>query len=734
MSKIDRKKVILLNLLVLLITASLTAALLLTSMNEPTSAQPAADTINLHGPNLTPTHMHYTGGILDLSSPMLTDWHELHPGYCQNWRITDWEDNGDLQISPSDQIEMTNLVTQAVSWFHVDRITWTLKLWGEDYQETIYIEYKGPYDPPIGNPVCTFWHEVWPTYHGVLEPPAPYHIGDWMDNGNGYLDVCDYIMFDEFPGFWYHVEEMATDLILNEKITDPVCTDWLELYPEFGNWYHIDGWTDNDDGVLSPCDYVDLRLLQAETPETYHVENVTLTLVVNGLPGYYFEYNGTFETIYDVKTNPVCTYWDEIYPGQYEDFHLGDWIDNCNGVLDTCDDIMLEGEWVHVEELAIDIVVKKEPSPYECVLEDGYKPRFNDYAQSGMPDFDQKQDIEWSVPDGPPKYTYCGPTAVANSLWWMDSRFEDPASLPPPTKSDSFIMVTRYNLAWDDHDPQNVEPFVEDLAWYMDTDGQRTASPHTGTRVQDMYDGIIQYLTDRGLKSATRNIFDVNMYPAPEFTFVESEVERCQDVILLLGFWQEQMGFVRVGGHYVTVSGVWSDLGLIAFSDPYVNYAEAGAPGRVLPYPHTCTPTTHNNATFVSHEQYAQQPSFSPGGVWGISSYDYPIIEIISNFAGQNPGPDVPMGELWDPMQYPIHIEVEYMITVCPIEGKEVFPGDANGDGFVSGWDLSRLSDAWMAQIGDVNFDPSVDFNFDGFNSGWDLSTLSDQWMKAAPS
>ena len=58
-------------------------------------------------------------------------------------------------------------------------------------------------------------------------------------------------------------------------------------------------------------------------------------------------------------------------------------------------------------------------------------------------------------------------------------------------------------------------------------------------------------------------------------------------------------------------------------------------------------------------------------------------------------------------------------------------PGDANGDGYVNGWDLSRMSDAWLSEIGDENFDPSVDFNFDGYISGWDLSILSDHWMES---
>ena len=355
-----------------------------------------------------------------------------------------------------------------------------------------------------------------------------------------------------------------------------------------------------------------------------------------------------------------------------------------------------------------------------CVTVDGYKPPFNDYAQSGVPDFDQKQD-EWGFPE---PWTYCGPTAVANSLWWMDSRFEDPESPPPPEISDSFVMVTRYDMAWDDHDPQNVEPFIEDLAWYMDTDGQRTGYTHRGTLVWDMYAGIVQYLLDRGLQ----RVFEVQVWEMPFFENITDEVERCEDVILLLGFHQEAepLLYERVGGHYVTVSGVWSEELKIAFSDPYINNAEGGRPGRVLPYPHECNSSIHNNATFVSHDQYVVGlESPSPAGEVYIPNY--PIFPTTYNIEGQNFQPEE-MWE-WNPM-LPTHVEVEYMVTISPVPGTEVLFGDANGDGYVNVWDLGALSDAWLSQVGDDNFDPRVDFNFDGYINIWDLGTLSEQWLK----
>lgn len=97
-----------------------------------------------------------------------------------------------------------------------------------------------------------------------------------------------------------------------------------------------------------------------------------------------------------------------------------------------------------------------------------FKPQYVDYAPSGVPDFSQKQSgpapIGWWKNPVTGKWSWCGPTAVANSLWWMDSRFET-STTPPPTKNDTFPLVQSYNPGvWDDHDPRNVHYLIEHLA------------------------------------------------------------------------------------------------------------------------------------------------------------------------------------------------------------------------------------------------------------------------------
>jgi len=309
-----------------------------------------------------------------------------------------------------------------------------------------------------------------------------------------------------------------------------------------------------------------------------------------------------------------------------------------------------------------------------------WKENYPDYAPSGVPDFDQRQD-NWGKIDpasGLWKWTWCGPTAVANSLWWMDSRFE-PNAIPPPTISDGFPLLTAYG-GWDDHDLQNAPPFISDLGWYMDTDGIRTGYPWSGTDVHQMEKGISMYLRDRGLETE----FVIKKMKMPDFYYIEEEVERCEDVILLLGIWQSYDGITwwRVGGHYVTVPGVDSPNALIAFSDPCANNAEAGGMGRVLPLgvPHVHPPppvappqedTVHNNASFVSHDIYSITPtSPSPGGTFAIEFYE-PITntDFMQNIEGQNcPSEFTSQQEPWDPAAPFIATEVEYSVIISPAD------------------------------------------------------------------
>jgi hypothetical protein len=284
---------------------------------------------------------------------------------------------------------------------------------------------------------------------------------------------------------------------------------------------------------------------------------------------------------------------------------------------------------------------------------------FTDYAMSGMPDFDQKQDAWWNPPVAG-NWTYCGPVAVANSLWWFDSKNE-PSPVPPPTINDHYGLVTNFSNPWDDHDPQNVMPLVNNLALLMNTDLQN------GTDVMDMQAGIAQYLNNTGY-SADYNEVTVK---SPDFYWIEEEVEKCEDVVLLLGFWQYDGGYWwRVGGHYVTVAGVNSNTSQIGLSDPDCDNAELGWPG-IVPVSHNHTTAgagTHNDTQYVSHDIYNVIFLPCPGGNWTLDNYT--VNKDINNFIGQNWAPELKMHyrDYINP-GLPVWTQIDYAVAVSPTAG-----------------------------------------------------------------
>lgn len=307
-------------------------------------------------------------------------------------------------------------------------------------------------------------------------------------------------------------------------------------------------------------------------------------------------------------------------------------------------------------------------------------------SPTGSPTTPMSSPPELPTPEDP-DWTYCGPVAVANSIWWFDSKYER-NNIPPPTPSDTFPLVQSYGF-WDDHDPQNVQPLIQHLAWLMDTDGQRTKLCSYGTWVWDMQAGITQYLSWSGVNPlgdvdgdgiVTQNDADIvtaamgstpgspnwnlaaDIYPEtvtgpytadniinqddldlvndnfdkkgmfyehttdvyPSFYYIEEEVEKCQDVVLLLAFHQNG---VRDGGHFVTVAGVNSTASQyqLLISNPIRDDFEAGVtPAGRSPVPHVHGPeppyTTHNNASLVSQDAWTVRYN-AAGGYWYLEGY-----------------------------------------------------------------------------------------------------------------
>jgi hypothetical protein len=373
-----------------------------------------------------------------------------------------------------------------------------------------------------------------------------------------------------------------------------------------------------------------------------------------------------------------------------------------------------------------------------------WKPPYANYAPSGMPDISMFQGYGWfKLETGRP--TFDGPCAVANCFKWFDSKYEEGFGGVPGDADDRFPLVRDYLdmgpyfIMYDDHDPANVDadwmfpgftpwlqgattpppptlqPFVpgyqyppqpmppwgelvERLAWYLDLDGVQSGyCNHSGTRPQDMHDGIQDWLDSETFTdgSTLADTLCVNIWPMPEFELVETLVEKCEDMILLLGFWwQDPTGqWWRNGGHWVTVAGINSQDFLIAFSDPFIDNAEYGGRGRVgtgtiLPHDHGIFDHwTHNDEGNVSHDVYEViVDPVSPGGLWEIVDYGLPYATpgfISSRFEFSNFPPEFePMFMPYDTTRILV-TEVEYAIQVSPWD----YRGDVNvpgGDGVVN--------------------------------------------------
>ncbi|UCC30261.1 MAG: hypothetical protein JSU86_18935, partial [Phycisphaerales bacterium] len=253
---------------------------------------------------------------------------------------------------------------------------------------------------------------------------------------------------------------------------------------------------------------------------------------------------------------------------------------------------------------------------------------FNGEEAGGyLPDFDQNKDYDDADGDGDPTTGvdpfYCGPTAVANSLWWFQDKYPDLSIVP--------LDYTKLGL-------------IERLAELMGTNGtpghpspNEHPGPYAGTFVDDMQSGVDAYLAENDLAG----LFYEHTATQPSYDLVVDELTRDQDVTLLLGFYHVESvdpvpdGHVvhwrRTGGHYVTIAGVDSVNGQIAISDPDADAAEESGrdfvrgeghdhdadpvttvPFRDPAYDHT----VHNDKGLASHDVYDAMPSFNPGGSW----------------------------------------------------------------------------------------------------------------------
>lgn len=364
-----------------------------------------------------------------------------------------------------------------------------------------------------------------------------------------------------------------------------------------------------------------------------------------------------------------------------------------------------------------------------------YKPAYPDYAPYGMPDFDQKQNNWFDQPSG--NWNYCGPLALANCLWWYDSKYETNTT-PPPTVIDNYPLVRPYG-AWDDHDAQNVAPLVDSLALYCNTN----PSGQSGTYVNDLANGARNWINKAGLAAD----YDVQLLPvdgiALDFEGIRDYVLQSCDVILLLGFWEVTSAgnCERIGGHYVTAAGTDVELtdSSLCISDPYFDTHEGEPPAGAA---HGSG--VHNDAANISgphgtvyHDHYQIIPTpcipvAAPPFQVAMANYPVPA-PALSNFVGQNPFD--PSIDAFNPQGGTVYTIIEYALVICPSTDTCATqkPGDVNGDSNIDISDVVYLT-AYLYSSGpaptplangDVDGDCDIDIK--------DLNDLTDYVTNGSP-
>jgi hypothetical protein len=107
------------------------------------------------------------------------------------------------------------------------------------------------------------------------------------------ISPCDFIWLDGcrwhiiWVGPTYFLSSGGGDSVfepVGDPVTNPVCQDWHQLYPEYCITYHVDGWNDNGDGIINECDVIIMA------GQEWHIDQVGLDIIVE--PGQ----TGTEET------------------------------------------------------------------------------------------------------------------------------------------------------------------------------------------------------------------------------------------------------------------------------------------------------------------------------------------------------------------------------------------------------------------------------------------------------
>ncbi len=544
---------------------------------------------------------------------------------------------------------------------------------------------------------------------GTPQGPGTVCLGD--HNGDGVDDQCGPGWGPEDPHKMHYPQlpdEAGWDVNATQPLVladDWMCseTGWVKDVHFWGSWMHEDEgrvlsfWLSihedipaeqNPDGYSKPGETIwerEITRFQAiaiDPPVMEGWYDPMQQLVLPGDHSAYFQYNIYLDSIDWFWQQAGTIYWLNI-SAVVEDPINTQW--GWKSTLDHWNDDAVWAQWGELfwldmyeppeftQSLDLSFVITGEaPDLDTCEY---YKDGYLDYCPNGLPDFDQKQDTWISPFSG--SWSWCGPTALANCIWWFDSKFEPAPVSPVPfgvvPPNDNYPLITPFGQ-WDDHDPNNVMPFIQALMPMCNTDG---IVP--GTILPDLDAGFHNWITAQGLADQ----YTTYIVLGPEFEEVRDSILSCQDVILLLGFYELfPTGECQwLGGHYVTSAGVCIETTDICISDPMLDKNEGGiVHGAGI----------HNDASLVSgphgsnhHDRYNlipnQWPCPSPA-TWMFT--DYPNdAAFVMGFHGQNPIDPMPPG---DYQGNEIIVLLDAALIICPADTGCCVPpirGDVNYDG-----------------------------------------------------
>ena len=219
---------------------------------------------------------------------------------------------------------------------------------------------------PLTAPLLVFWCGNWHFFVYWDVDTIPQGMG--VNTITVHMDAPHTATAHYSPILPHHLDAEPPRLI---DLTNPVCTQWHELYPDYCRRYHLESWNDtNHNGKLDPSDFIDLwdqDRQEKAYPYWWHVDNVTITLELTNSRGekVYLEFEGLYDDFLNLAmcTNYVGTQWHEVYPVYSNQYNLTKWIDNCDNVLSACDQIILrnkatgeEAEY-HVDGVKTDLII-----------------------------------------------------------------------------------------------------------------------------------------------------------------------------------------------------------------------------------------------------------------------------------------------------------------------------------------------------------------------------------------